>query len=183
MSEHLKEEQFVVYLDARLEAGERAALDRHLAACPDCRARLDGLRAVMGVLGEWNAVEPSAGFDARLRARLAEEPSAAQPWYALRPAYAVALAAAIVLAFGLAFRSLAPPDAIPAPRVARQTQPPATPAPQQVAPTPTPTSPTAAQNGDELAALDNPVLLENYDLLKDFDVLFEPIAPEEKKSL
>src|SRR3972149_1791158 len=79
MSEHLREEDFIQYLDGRLNEAARAGLDRHLAACADCRGRVDELRGVMGVLGEWQAAGPSPRFDAALRARLAEDPSPAPP--------------------------------------------------------------------------------------------------------
>src|SRR3990172_6657440 len=101
MSEHLREEDFIQYLDGRLNEAARAELDRHLAACADCRGRVDELRGVMGVLGEWQAAGPSPRFDAALRARLAEEPASAPPWFAWRPAYAAGLAAAAVLVLGV----------------------------------------------------------------------------------
>src|SRR3972149_1192848 len=108
MSEHLREEDFIQYLDGRLNEAARAELDRHLAACADCRGRVDELRGVMGVLGEWQAAGPSPRFDAALRARLAEEPASAPPWFAWRPAYAAGLAAGAVVALGV---FLGPPAA------------------------------------------------------------------------
>ena len=178
MSEHLREEDFIQYVDGRLNEAERAGLDRHLAACADCRGRVDELRGVMGVLGEWQAAGPSPRFDAALRARLAEEPASAPPWYALRPAYAAALAAAAALALGVYLWPPEPPE-VPAP-VTQLPPPPLAPgAPPVTGP---PRAP-AGQGTDELAAFDNPVLLENYELLEQFDVLFEPVPPKEKKSL
>ncbi|MGH9777374.1 MAG: anti-sigma factor family protein, partial [Candidatus Acidiferrales bacterium] len=73
MSEHLKEEVMVPFLDGRLDPAERGPLEAHLAACADCRAHVDELRAVVGALGEWPAVLPSPSFDAALRARVAQE--------------------------------------------------------------------------------------------------------------
>ena len=178
MSEHLREEDFIQYVDGRLNEAERAGLDRHLAACADCRGRVDELRGVMGVLGEWQAAGPSPRFDAALRARLAEEPASAPPWYALRPAYAAGLAAVAVVILGVYLWPPTAPD-VPAP-VTQFPPPPVTPGVPPVVATPrTP----AGQGSDELAAFDNPVLLENYELLEQFDVLFEPVPPKEKKSL
>ena len=178
MSEHLREEDFIQYLDGRLNEAARAELDRHLAACADCRGRVDELRGVMGVLGEWQAAGPSPRFDAALRARLAEEPASAPPWFAWRPAYAAGLAAAAVLVLGVYLWPPTAPD-VPAP-VTQFPPPPVTPGVPPVVATPrTP----AGQGTDELAAFDNPVLLENYELLEQFDVLFEPVPPKEKKSL
>jgi len=181
MSEHLREEDFIHYVDGRLDEAERAELDRHLAACAGCRGRVDELRGLMGVLGEWQAAGPSPRFDAALRARLAEEPASAPPWFALRPAYAAALAAAAaVLALGVYLWPPTPPD-VPAP-VTQLPPPPLTPGAPPAVATPRPGQPTVQVN-DGLAAFNNPVLLENYELLEEFDVLFEPVTPEEKKSL
>lgn len=178
MSKHLREEDFIHYVDGRLNEAAHAELDRHLAACADCRGRVDELRGVMGVLGEWQAAGPSPRFDAALRARLAEEPALAPPWFAWRPAYAAALAAAAVLVLGVYLWPPPAPD-VPAP-VTPFPPPPVTPGVPPVVATPrTP----AGQGSDELAAFDNPVLLENYELLEQFDVLFEPVPPKEKKSL
>ena len=182
MSEHLREEDFIHYVDGRLDEAERAELDRHLAACAGCRGRVDELRGLMGVLGEWQAAGPSPRFDAALRARLAEEPAPAPPWFALRPAYAAALAAAAVLALGVylwppevAGPMVVPPSVVPPPPPLARARPP-------VVARPRPGQPTVQVN-DGLAAFNNPVLLENYELLEEFDVLFEPVTPEEKKSL
>lgn len=176
MSRHLREEEFIPYLDGRLSEAERARLDEHLAACADCRVHLDELRAVQGVLGEWKAVQPSSGFDAILRARLAEETPRPEPWYAVRPAYAAALGVAVAAAVGIVLWQPAPPEVAPPP--VAQTQPPVVTQPPTIE---TPSLPNGGS--DELAVLDNPTLLENYELLEEFDVLFEPTAQEEEEKL
>lgn len=182
MSEHLKEEVIIPYLDGRLSAAERAQVEAHLAGCAACRAQVDELRALLGVLAEWAAAEPSPAFDARLRTRLAEESAPALPWLSLRPAYGVLLAVAVLIAVATSLwepASRQPVPPAPTPQVARETpaQPEAPPAPQVQRPQPTPA------NGDELAVLDNPVLLENYDLLTEFDILFELLHEEKGKTL
>lgn len=183
MSDHLREESYIPYLDGRLSEAERTELDRHLAACADCRARLEELGRVLGVLGEWKVAEPSPHFDAALRARLAEEPPA-RPSYVLRPAYALALAAVAAVVLGI-YLWPPTPEAPLAPLV--QLPPTVTPAPPTTPRTVTPPAALqqapAEQGSDELAVLDNPVLLENYELLEEFDVLFEPVPSKEKKSL
>ena len=90
------------YLDGRLAAGDRATLERHLASCAACAERLEGFRAVSTALGAWEAPEVSPWFDARLRRRIAAG-EAAGPWWwpgrlrlALRPAYALGLAAVLL---------------------------------------------------------------------------------------
>ncbi|MDA2914606.1 zf-HC2 domain-containing protein [Acidobacteriia bacterium AH_259_A11_L15] len=174
MSEHLREEEFIPYLDGRLSEAERERLDVHLAACAACRAHCGELRALLGVLGEWKAAEPSPAFDAALRARLAEEATPPPRWYSLRPVFAGALAAAILLALGVVLWEPGAPDAGP-PVVTRP--------PSPSLPTGPPGNETPpGVSGDDLAVLENPVLLENYELLEEFDILFEP-AEEEDETL
>ena len=54
-----------------------AGTAEHLAACPDCRAEVEELRATWLLLDTWEAPEPSAYFDARVRAHLRDAQSAA----------------------------------------------------------------------------------------------------------
>jgi anti-sigma factor RsiW len=71
----------------------------HLRSCNTCAETLAEFRKTMALLDEWQAPEPSAYFDTRLRARLREE-AAKQPagWWAWarRPALAVSLAVVMV---------------------------------------------------------------------------------------
>lgn len=77
-----------------------AEMNDHIHACPECTEALIELRQTMALLDEWEAPEPSAFFDTRLRARLREE-AAKQPsgWVAWlrKPVLAVSLAALMVL--------------------------------------------------------------------------------------
>jgi len=169
MNTHWREEDMIPYLDGRLSAAERARLDQHLAGCAPCRAQLEETRVLMGVLEEWKAVEPSAGFDAALRTRMEAEKSRPAGWFVLRPAYAAALVFALLVVAGLILMQPgAPPEMTPS-----QTA--QSPAPAQVAQAP------ALTEEEDLAVLENRVLLENYELLEEFDILFEPLANEEKK--
>jgi hypothetical protein len=54
----------------------------HLEGCDGCRRELDGLRAAMALLEQWEAPEPNPYFLTRLEARLREE-RAAEPvgWF------------------------------------------------------------------------------------------------------
>jgi anti-sigma factor RsiW len=174
MSEHLREEVIIPYLDGRLSAAERGPVEAHLGACAGCRAQVDELRAVVGVLGEWPGVSPSPSFDAAVRARVAQEAEQGTGWFVLRPAWGAALAAAVVIAFALAMwqpAEVEPPPLPSAPQVALQPQPRQT--PQQ-----TPAQP-GTNGSDELAVLDNPEVLDNFKLLSEFDILFE--VEEEKE--
>lgn len=184
MSKHWGEEDFLTYVDARVGATERARLETHLAECPACRQQVEELRALRSVLEEWKPVTASVGFDARLRARLeqerlAEEQSRRRGWFVLRPAYAAALALAVLLALIV---SLRPPVA----PVVSKTEP-GKPAAAVSAPSQAPEEveePSAAPVRDEdLAVLEDPMLMENYELLQEFDVLFDPLEKEEGKTL
>jgi len=93
MNNHLKEEEFLEYLDRRSAPEARARLEAHLAGCADCRRQLEEMRALGNVLDEWTPAPVSAGFETRLRARIAEEQPAPRGWFVLRPAFAMGLAA------------------------------------------------------------------------------------------
>ncbi len=100
----------------------------HVAACPQCRAELDDLRATMALMDVWAAPEPSPYFDARVRAHLREAQQAAPEglWERLaatlrfstgrgvRPALAGAFALALVLGGGTAATLLVHHEAAPA---------------------------------------------------------------------
>ncbi len=168
MNEHLKEEVIIPFLDGRLSVAERAPVEAHLAGCAACRAQVDELLALVGVLGEWPGVAPSPSFDAALRARVAQEAEEGSGWFVLRPAWGAALAAAIVLAAAIGLwrpAEVEPPPVPPAPGVAVAPQP--RQSPQQA-----PTQP-ATNGSDTLAVLDNPEVLDNFKLLSEFDILFE----------
>ena len=49
-----------------------AEVSAHVKQCADCRAELTSLQATMRVLDDWDAIEPSPFFDARLAARMRE---------------------------------------------------------------------------------------------------------------
>lgn len=175
MSEHLREDEFLTYLDGRLSAAERARRDEHLSACATCRTQLDELRALMGVLDEWKAIRPSPGFDASVQARLEGGEPPRPGWFILRPVYGVAAAVVLLVAIGAGLWQIAPPAPAPAVPQIAQTQPTVPSVPSQQA------QPTAPGAGDDLAVLDNPLLLDNYELLEEFDVLFEPLNKEKRK--
>jgi len=181
MNAHWKEEEFLEYLDRRSAPDARARLEAHLAQCVDCRRELEDLRALGSVLDEWTPAPVSAGFEARLRARLVEEKPAPRGWPILRPALVMGLAAVAALAVAVMLWRSPEPDVV---QVEPQTRAPGVPAPVAVAPQAPPTDEAATTAETEaLALLDNPVLLNDYELLEEFDVLFELLEKENGKSL
>jgi anti-sigma factor RsiW len=92
----------IEYLDGVLNAAQRADVERHLAACSDCHARLEGFRSVSLAMDAWNAPEVSPWFNARLWRRIAESEALRWNWRtilgaALRPSYVAALSVVLVL--------------------------------------------------------------------------------------
>ena len=79
------EDRLGAYLDAELEAGERAAVESHLHACASCREELAALREVHAALLRAELPEPEArywgSFATRVDARLASsQPSTTGSW-------------------------------------------------------------------------------------------------------
>jgi anti-sigma factor RsiW len=152
-------------LDGRLSEDERKALESHLAACGDCRARAEELRRLWGALDRLPAVEPSIVFDTRLRARLAAEPrpagwvggvlaglGSAGRWPRLAVTAVVALA---VLAVWLAVRP---------PRAGKQTAGNQAPAVQTQ-------NQSALESEKDFPVVKDLPVLENYDVISNFEAL------------
>jgi anti-sigma factor RsiW len=96
------ETQLIAYLDGKAAENERRDVEQHLAACAACRARADEFRRVWTVLDEAPAIEPSLGFDAHVRQRIAAEPRpAALAWLIPQPRFAFALSVLVALAIWL----------------------------------------------------------------------------------
>jgi hypothetical protein len=91
------EKQMMPYVDGRLKIGEQREVEAHLAACPACRLRVNEFRAVSGLLDELPQIEPSPAFDARVRARVAAEPIKQSWWAVFAPSPRAALAASMLL--------------------------------------------------------------------------------------
>lgn len=158
------ESHAIAFLDGKLAASERRTVEEHLAACPACRERVEGFASVMGLLGEWPAIQPSPFFQTRLAARLQEEPAARSWWQRLwqeeldrpvrpvaRPVFAVVLAMVMVVAAAVLEYSPAPPSQLPSDD--------------------TPALTLASASGDDLPLYQDLPLLEDYDVLRNFEVL------------
>jgi hypothetical protein len=85
-------------LAAGLDAGT-PEVEKHIASCAACAAKLRGFQQTMALLDEWQAPEASPYFDTRLEARLREEmarPATGWLHWLRRPAWAMSLAAVLV---------------------------------------------------------------------------------------
>lgn len=92
----------IEYLDGALNTTQRSEVERHLAVCSDCHARLEGFRSVSVALETWEAPEVSPWFNGRLWRRIAESEAARWNWrtvlgIAFRPAYIAALSVVLVV--------------------------------------------------------------------------------------
>ena len=91
------ENKILGYVDGRLKEGERLEVEKHLAACPACRLRVNEFRAVSGLLDELPTIEPSPAFDLRVHARVAAEPARRSWWAWFTPSPRVVFAASMLL--------------------------------------------------------------------------------------
>jgi len=154
MSGH-ERERLSAYLDRELPPGEQAAVETHLAACPECAAFLAELAAVDEAAASLPAEAPEGYFEAfpaRMRSRLETRKALARRV----PTWTWAAAAALLLAVvtPLTLRQLRPSSGA-APSVApAATQPAPAKAPSMAAeesrrPEPTPTVPPARTTSPE----------------------------------
>jgi anti-sigma factor RsiW len=148
--------ELIAAAGGRTDSAQDRELEKHAAGCSDCRARLEDFRALSSMLDEDASVEPSFGFDARLRARVAAE--AERGWFArLVPQPRLALSGAMLVLLALWVVKMQP---------LRQGS-------SESAP------PVAAQQED-FNAIQNLDVLENYDILTKFDALAQAPAAAEQ---
>lgn len=162
----MKREQIFAFSQGMLPEREESDARAHLEGCGVCRGVLEGYRRLDCVLGEWTpATEPSPWFDARVRAATAAAQSAGSQrgFFGLnvnRWLVTPALAALLVASSVVIFRD-------------SRTRPPALPSQATTANVATVTvAPRASQAGaQELKLYQNLLVLEDYDMLADFDVI------------
>ena len=87
-------ELLIDYLYGELAAGEREAVDRHLASCTECRDEVTGLRGARTHLESWVPPEPELGFE--IVRGFARPVSVSRRWWGLSPAWGLAAAAMLV---------------------------------------------------------------------------------------
>ncbi len=148
-----------------LEPREEATARAHLAECAVCRSLLDEYQRLNEALEEWEPVEPSPGFDARLlgAAREGERERALRRslWHGwLAPACVLLVVVAGSIVTVRTSRKIHPFVQPPAGRGVAVSAPSRSAAPAETV-------------EDELNLYKELPVLENYDLLADFDVLSE----------
>lgn len=150
------ERSLLAYLDTRATPAERRQVETHLAECSACTERVDQFRLLFGALDELPAVAPSVNFDAAVRARVAQEPPSAAFWAALLAAPRLVFALTALMVFSVWLASFSPSGG----------------------PVTTGTSKAVAQmtsrsSEAEFGMIKNLPVLEDYDVLANFDVLSE----------
>ncbi|HLV94354.1 MAG TPA: zf-HC2 domain-containing protein [Candidatus Acidoferrales bacterium] len=146
--------ELIPYLDRRSNSAERRDVEEHLSGCESCRKRAAEFRQLWTVLDEVPVHEPSFGFDARLRQRMAAESK--RRWFlGIVPQPRLAFSVALLLALSLWMAHL--PQ--------RQTTP----------------SAASLSPDEQFQMIEHLGVLENYDLLTKSDVLAEvPSVPAQQ---
>ncbi len=174
-------EKLFAYSHQLLEPDEEGEVRAHVSGCAHCRGIVEQYGKLETALEEWKPVEPSPWFDERLRAAVerAEAPSSAG-WLGLLGVRWLAPALATVLVV------------VGSVVVLRQFRHASHPALSQVgqkataaaAPAQAPAQPEASEaeaGQEELSLYRNLAILEDYDMLADFEVLSE--LPKSEKQV
>jgi anti-sigma factor RsiW len=148
------EREFIVYLGGLGNRADRVRVDEHLATCPACRAKAEEFRSLSNVLDELPGLEPSFGFDARLRAAVAAEPD--RGWFTRLPQLRLALSVAFLVALSVWVAKMEP---------------------LRLGPSITPVA-SSAQQQEDFNAIKDLGVLENYDVVTKMDALSE-LAPSQ----
>ena len=146
--------ELIGYLDRRANSAERRQVEEHLTACAACRVRAGEFRELWSVLEEMPAIEPSFGFDARVRQRVAAEP---QPrWFGFVPQPRLAFSMVLLFALSLWMAKIPQQNA------------------NSVA---TGATTSAAAESEQFQAIKDLGVLDNYEVLTKFDALSELTSP------
>jgi len=147
------------YMDQRASATERRDVEEHLSGCAACRARVEDFGRVRSLLDELPAVEPSFGFDARVRQRVAAEPRPSWfEWFAPQARFAFSAALLVAMTVWVVKLPSRHPVATP--------------------------EPTTASTDQDFDAIKDLGVLENYDVVTNMDALSQLVpakAPETQK--
>jgi anti-sigma factor RsiW len=139
----------IAYLDGRSSVGERQGIEQHIAECAACWTRAEEFRRVSSLLDEVPAIEPSLGFNAAVRRRIAAEPK--RRWFeGVIPQPRLVLAAALLILLTVFVVKLPLSKPVPAPAQASE---------------------------QDFNAIKNLRVLENYDVVTGMDALSQ-LAPD-----
>lgn len=178
----IEREQLFAFAKHLLGGEDENDVRAHLAECFECRSIIAQYERVDAVLDEWPAIDPSPGFEARVRAAVArwqelsaQESAALSPFFGWRWSQALASACLVALLAAASFwifqgqrshTSWLATRRAPAQAIGRGEvrQPPAE---RLEARAP-------VQPGEvEISLCQNLAVLEDYDMLANFDVLSE----------
>lgn len=121
MITHLSDEQLIGYTHQTLADDQREAMDRHLAGCPDCRARLTEHEALQRrihhtLLAELKAAHPSVRMRyAAIAPRLQRSSQWARVWKRISGVVALTTFVVLMAVLVTLFRSMSQPIAEPTP--------------------------------------------------------------------
>src|SRR5579864_2825352 len=147
--------ELIAYLDRRANSAERLMVEEHLAECALCHARAEEFRKLWSAMDEMPVIEPSLGFDARVRERVAAEPARGWVgWLVPQPRPAFSMAFLLLLSVWVA-RFPVQPVAVNTVATAQQ---------------------------EDFNAIKDLGVLENYDVVTKMDALSElaPAASEQQ---
>jgi anti-sigma factor RsiW len=146
--------ELIGYLDRRANSAERKQVEEHLIHCAACRARAEEFRNVWTALEGLPAIEPSFGFDARVRQRVAAEPR--PQWFGwLVPQPRLVFSMAMLLALSVWIAKLPPRNSN------------------------TPSA-VATSESEQFQAIKDLGVLDNYEVLTKFDALSE-LTPSDRQ--
>ncbi|MHB8754881.1 MAG: anti-sigma factor family protein [Candidatus Acidiferrales bacterium] len=145
----------IAYLDGRASSEDRSVVEAHLKLCTACQERAEEFRRLWQVMAEVPGVEPSLGFDARLRQRIAAAPRP-KFWAWMLPAPRFAFSVALLVALSVWVGGRQPRSVSP-----------------QIA---------TANSEEQFRMIKDLGVLENYDVLSNFDALSDLPASTQPQS-
>ena len=153
----------IAYLDQKASSAERRDVEEHVAGCAACRTRVEEFGRLRSVLDELPANEPSFGFDARVRQRVAAEPRRSWfGWFAPQARFALSAALLVALAVWVVRLPSSRPVAMP----------------------PVPITASNVSTDQDFDAVKDLGVLEDYDVVTNMDALSQLVpakAPEAQK--
>lgn len=155
-----------------LEPAEADRMRRHVASCSECARAAEDYNKLDAVLDDWSAAEPSPWFDARVRAHVARNTQKERGFFGFGRARVLAAGLAsllLILAGMVVFHHHVVENKQP---VISQQQPQAGPGAAQT-PEVTEAQRQPLPAAEQLKMDENLSLLEDYDVVSNFDALSE----------